>query len=807
MKQNRKRSERRPVKRLCPTPETGLTEEQAAQRRAAGWNNAAQDSLSKTEWQIVRDNVFTFFNFVFVALAACLFAVGAYRDMMFLGIVAANVFIGIVQELRVKRTLDKVTLLSGSTACVVRGGRTRTVPTDELVLDDIVLLRPGSQVCADAVVADGTLEVNEALLTGEAELVQKRPGDTLLSGSFVVTGACAARLDKVGTDCYAARITGEARRRKRHRSEMMRALDRLLRFISIAIIPVFVIMFAKQYFFLHTGLEYAMSSTVAAIIGMIPEGLYLLVSVALAVSVISLARSKTLVHELSCIENLARVDTLCLDKTGTITEGCMEVLETIPVPGMEGGALAELLGSFTAAAGEDNATAQALRARFGALGGGWQPKAAVPFSSERKWGALVPKDGDEYILGAPEIVLGGGYAAFRGTVEPQLAAGRRVLVLARGHGVLEGGTLQHDPQALGFVVLSDKIRADAPATLAYFKAQGVDVKVISGDNAVSVAEVARRAGVEGAEHYLDMSRVPEDADLRGAAQAHAVFGRVTPQQKRALICALKDTGRTVAMIGDGVNDVLALKDADCSIAMAAGSEAAQHVAQLVLLSSNFSAMPQIVKEGRRVINNIERSATLFLVKNIFSFVVSLVLLFAAMPYPLVPAQISLLSGLLIGVPSFLLTFEPSYGRVRGSFMRSVLLNALPGGLVNVVNLLAVMWIGSGMGLPMEQISTVCTLLAGTAGFMVLLFLCWPLSRWRFAIVAAMGVGFIGACVLLGPLFGLSPLSGRAWTLLGVFAAATPALMCLFVFLVSRVKQRLRRSQRAKHAAGLSATLS
>ena len=343
MKQNRKRSERRPVKRLCPTPETGLTEEQAAQRRAAGWNNAAQDSLSKTEWQIVRDNVFTFFNFVFVALAACLFAVGAYRDMMFLGIVAANVFIGIVQELRVKRTLDKVTLLSGSTACVVRGGRTRTVPTDELVLDDIVLLRPGSQVCADAVVADGTLEVNEALLTGEAELVQKRPGDTLLSGSFVVTGACAAQLDKVGTDCYAARITGEARRRKRHRSEMMRALDRLLRFISIAIIPVFVIMFAKQYFFLHTGLEYAMSSTVAAIIGMIPEGLYLLVSVALAVSVISLARSKTLVHELSCIENLARVDTLCLDKTGTITEGCMEVLETIPVPGMEGGALAELL--------------------------------------------------------------------------------------------------------------------------------------------------------------------------------------------------------------------------------------------------------------------------------------------------------------------------------------------------------------------------------------------------------------------------------------------------------------------------------
>lgn len=492
MKQNRKRSERRPVERLCPTPETGLTEEQAAQRRAAGWNNAAQDSLSKTEWQIVRDNVFTFFNFVFVALAACLFAVGAYRDMMFLGIVAANVFIGIVQELRVKRTLDKVTLLSGSTACVVRGGRTRTVPTDELVLDDIVLLRPGSQVCADAVVADGTLEVNEALLTGEAELVQKRPGDTLLSGSFVVTGACAARLDKVGTDCYAARITGEARRRKRHRSEMMRALDRLLRFISIAIIPVFVIMFAKQYFFLHTGLEYAMSSTVAAIIGMIPEGLYLLVSVALAVSVISLARSKTLVHELSCIENLARVDTLCLDKTGTITEGCMEVLETIPVPGMEGGALAELLGSFTAAAGEDNATAQALRARFGALGGGWQPKAAVPFSSERKWGALVLKDGDEYILGAPEIVLGGGYAAFRGTVEPQLAAGRRVLVLARGHGVLEGGTLQHDPQALGFVVLSDKIRADAPATLAYFKAQGVDVKVISGDNAVSVAEVARR---------------------------------------------------------------------------------------------------------------------------------------------------------------------------------------------------------------------------------------------------------------------------------------------------------------------------
>ena len=799
---------RREVARLSPDPEQGLTLHQVKERQQNGWANDPVDSPTKTVGQIVRENVFTFFNFIFVVLAALLVAVGSFDDMLFLLIAVANTGIGIVQQLRSKQTVDKLNLLAAPRANVVREGNLISVPAAQLVRDDVAELASGDQIPADATVLSGQVQVNEALITGEADAITKAPGDELLSGAFVVSGRCRARLDRVGAESYAARLTLEAKKDVTvGKSEMMSSLDKLIRIIGILLIPIGVALFVKEFVFLERTAQEAVVSMVAALIGMIPEGLYLLVSVALAVSVISLARSKTLVHELSCIENLARVDTLCLDKTGTITEGCMEVLETIPVPGMEGGALAELLGSFTAAAGEDNATAQALRARFGALGGGWQPKAAVPFSSERKWGALVLKDGDEYILGAPEIVLGGGYAAFRGTVEPQLAAGRRVLVLARGHGVLEGGTLQHDPQALGFVVLSDKIRADAPATLAYFKAQGVDVKVISGDNAVSVAEVARRAGVEGAEHYLDMSRVPEDADLRGAAQAHAVFGRVTPQQKRALICALKDTGRTVAMIGDGVNDVLALKDADCSIAMAAGSEAAQHVAQLVLLSSNFSAMPQIVKEGRRVINNIERSATLFLVKNIFSFVVSLVLLFAAMPYPLVPAQISLLSGLLIGVPSFLLTFEPSYGRVRGSFMRSVLLNALPGGLVNVVNLLAVMWIGSGMGLPMEQISTVCTLLAGTAGFMVLLFLCWPLSRWRFAIVAAMGVGFIGACVLLGPLFGLSPLSGRAWTLLGVFAAATPALMCLFVFLVSRVKQRLRRSQRAKHAAGLSATLS
>lgn len=786
--------DRQPVERLTPDPELGLTSAQAEERARKGWQNRDPDQLSKSGLQIVLDNLITFFNLLFLLFALCLFAVGQYRDTLFLGIVAANVLIGIVQEFRVKHTLDRISLLSAPTALVIRDGMQKTVPAEDLVLDDIVLLSAGDQVCADAVLCQGGAEVNEALLTGEADLIAKAPGDRLLSGSFLAAGSCTARLDRVGADSYAARTAGEAKRRRKSRSEMMRSLDRLLRFIGAAIVPLGSVMLYKQVVLLGAGLSYGVSAAVAAMIGMIPEGLYLLVSAALAVSAVKLARKQTLVHELSCIEHLARVDVLCLDKTGTLTEGAMEVLELRPIDRSRED-FSALLGRFVDASSSGNATARALQEAFGHQPDPWQVEREVFFSSERKWSALRLEDGREFLLGAPELLLGGDYSLYEPDLRDALTAGRRVLALAQGRDVLEENTLAAVPEPIGFVILSDRLRAGARETLDYFREQGVTVKVISGDNAQAVSEAAQRAGVDQAERCVNLETLPQDADMAEIAEGCTVFGRVTPQQKRELIRGLQQKGHTVAMLGDGVNDVLALKDADCSVAMASGSDAAQRVSQLVLLHSDFSALPQVVKEGRRVINNIERSASLFLVKNIFSFLVSLILLFLPAVYPLVPAQISLISGLLIGIPSFLLTFEPSCERIQGHFLRNVALNALPGGLANVIVICVLLWANTFFQLPPEQLSTVCTLLVGLNGFLVLLFLCWPLTPFRFAVLVLMGAGFAGSVLFLGPFFQMAELTAQSWRLLLPLAAATPALMVLLTFLISRIKLRFRRPDR------------
>lgn len=778
---------RAPISRLTPDPALGLTQEQAEQRARAGWSNQDPNQLPKSGWEIVRDNLCTFFNLLFLLFALCLFAVGAYRDMLFLSIVVFNVLIGIVQEFRVKRTLDRISLISAPTAQVVRDGVRKTVPAQELVLDDIVVLEAGGQVCADGVVVSGTAEVNEALLTGEADLVVKRAGDRLLSGSYLASGACTARLDQVGGDAYASRIAAEAKRRKTSRSGMMRSLDRLLRFLGVAVVPLGCVMLYKQTMLLDLGLSYSVSSTVAAMVGMIPEGLYLLVSVALAVSVISLSRSRTLVHELACIENLARVDVLCLDKTGTLTEGALELTQLLPRSGVTEEAFSCLLASYVRAAGAGNATARAVAAALDGRARDWQVAEATAFSSERKWSALTLADGRQYRLGAPECLLEPQALAGDSQFSVLLAQGLRVLALAE---VREG-----NPFLLGYAVLADRLRSDAAETLRYFREQGVTVKIISGDNAEAVSQVARRAGVERAERWMDLSGLEEDGDLSALAEGNTVFGRVTPRQKRALIRGLQARGHTVAMLGDGVNDVLALKEADCSVAMAAGSEAAQQVSQLVLLDSDFAALPKIVLEGRRVINNIQRSAALFLYKNIFSFLVSLALLFASAAYPLLPAQISLISAVMIGAPSFLLTFEPSYQRIRGRFLPSVLLGALPGGVTCAACLLAALWAGEVLRLPLEQLSTVCALLTGLVGFGVLLVLCWPLNWFRGLLVAAMGAGFVGGVALLGPLFGFAALTAQSWGLFLALAAAAVPLLALLIFAVSRIKLRLWRAAR------------
>ncbi|MBU5434239.1 HAD-IC family P-type ATPase [Pseudoflavonifractor sp. MSJ-37] len=768
--------ERRPVERLEPDPARGLTAQQAEERRAAGWDNTdPAGDLSKSVGQIVRDDLFTFFNLLFLAMAACLFLVGAFRDMLFLGIVACNTAVSIVQELRVKRTLDRIALLSAPTAAVIRDGRTSLVPTGALVLDDIVALSAGDQICADAVVTTGSIEVNEALLTGEADLILKRPGDRLLSGSFVAAGRCTARLDRVGPDSWAAGIGRAAKGRRRSRSQMIRSLDRLLRIIGVAVLPLGTVLFYRQYVLLHAGLRYTVSSTVAAMVGMIPEGLYLLVSVALAVGAAKLARRQVLAHELSCIEALARVDTLCLDKTGTLTEGCMEVLELRPL-GLDRETLEGLVSAFVHTASSANATAQALKARFPAEAPLWRPEREVFFSSERKWSALVFSDGMAYLLGAPERLLGPDWRSAAPDLEEAVNDGQRVLLLARGRDVLDGDRLTGRPEPLGFLFLSDQLRRDAPQTLAYFREQGVDVKIISGDNAAAVAQTARRAGIAGAERWLDLSTLPEGTDLAPLAEAYTVFGRVTPQQKQALLHALQSRGHKVAMMGDGVNDVLALKDADCSIAMAAGSDAAQQVSHLVLLESDFSVLPQVVREGRRVVNNIERSASLFLVKNLFSFLTAVVMLFLPLLYPLVPAQVSLVSGLLIGAPSFLLTFEPTYVRIRGHFLRNVLWKALPGGLTDLAAIFGTVWLGGRMGLPQAQISTVCALLLAFNGLLVLVWICRPMTPYRAAVLAGVATALCAAVRFLSPWFQLVTLTASGWRL---FLRLVPLGLVLF----------------------------
>jgi len=747
---------------------------QAEERLLGGWSNEPVHCQTRTEGKIVRDNLLTFFNFIFVALAAALFFVGSYKDAAFLMVALANTAIGVIQEIRSKRAVDKLKLLAAPQGKVVREGVIRALPTDQMVRDDIAVFSAGDQITADAVVRAGEVQVNEAMITGEADPLVKRPGDLLRSGSFVTAGTCRARLSHVGIDSYAARLTLEAKKEgRRSRSEMMASLDRLIRVIGVLLVPVGAILFWKQYSVLELGLRQSVTTTVAALIGMIPEGLYLLTSVALAVSMIRLARKRTLAQDMNCIETLARVDVLCVDKTGTITEQNMAVQEVVllnerayPMRFVEDAA-----GALYATLGMDNETGRALCERFPG-NPGWQAATTVPFTSANKYAAAVfPKKGT-FLMGAPEFVLRECYPKLKDTVESYSAKGYRVLLLAEYKGELkrppekslEGGRVC--PMALA--LLANRIRPEAPTTFAYFAQQGVAIKVISGDNPLTVSEVARKAGVERADESVDASQWQDDAALYKAAEQYTVFGRVTPGQKRKLIQALKEQGHTVAMTGDGVNDVLALKDADCGIAMASGSEAASYAAQLVLLDSNFSCLPDVVAEGRRVIHNIQRSASLFLVKNIFSFFLSLLTILIHMPYPLAPVQLSLISTLTIGLPSFVLALEPSAARVEGKFMASVLRAALPGGLTNLLLVLGVEGFVARFPRSAGALSTLTVLCMALVGLLVLYRACQPFNVRRRCLWSGVAAALAVSVICLGDFFSLSPLSDQEKLALGLF---------------------------------------
>ncbi|CZT57711.1 cation-translocating P-type ATPase [Solibaculum mannosilyticum] len=752
------------------SPGRGLSSEQAAQRMEYGYGNKPVEPPSKTERQIVFSNVFTFFNLIFVVLAACLVIVGSFKDMLFLLIAIANTLIGIIQQIRSKRTIDKLTLLASPHANVVRDGNVFTIATDQLVRDDVVIFAAGNQICADAVVMTGEVQVNEALITGESDAILKKPGDALLSGSFVVSGKCHAQLERVGAESYAAKLTLEAKSNiKTRQSKMMASLDKLIRVIGITLIPLGLIMFCKQFFFLHLGLEHSMVSTVAALIGMIPEGLYLLTSVALAVSVIRLAYNKTLVHEMSCIETLARVDVLCVDKTGTITEPEMKVNDLILLDpkAYSKEQVTQVLDAFYTHMDLDNDTAKAMKAYFSAPSN-WQATKTVPFTSATKWSAVVFPQQGTFVVGAPEFILKDQYESIREQVEPHSAQGDRVLLLAAYQGELADGKLNGPITPIALVLISNKIREEAPETFRFFAEQDVQIKVISGDNPLTVSQVAQKAGIAGADRYIDATLLKTQEDIETAVEQYTVFGRVTPDQKRKFVEALKTAGHTVAMTGDGVNDVLALKDADCGIAMASGSDAACQAAQLVLLDSNFSSMPKIVMEGRRVINNIERAASLFLVKNIFSFLLSVISIFASFPYPVVPLQLSLISALTIGVPAFFLALEPNKSLVQGSFMGNVLRKACPGGLTNLFIILGVELFAFAYGYSTETLSTMACICISFVGLLVLFQVCKPFDWKRTLIWVAMTAGMVVCITVFGGFFSLIPLTFQEFLVLIVF---------------------------------------
>lgn len=784
-----KKERRLPTTRYNPEYKKGLTSQQVQEHRLHGWTNKAVEPPSKTTKEIVHENVFTYFNLIFVVLAVLLCLVGSFRDLTFLPVIIANTLIGIIQEIRAKQVLDKLTMLNAPRASVVRDGKRTVINAEDLVVDDIVIFKAGDQVCADAEVSAGEVQVNESLLTGEADEITKRKGDKLMSGSFIVSGQCHARLDKVGEDSYISKLTLQAKAmQSKEQSEMIRSLDKLVKCVGVAIIPIGIVLFSQVFFIQHDGFRESVTSMIAAVIGMIPEGLYLLASVALAVSSIRLAQKKVLLHDMKCIETLARVDVLCVDKTGTITENTMKVqklIKTDEYDEKEKGGLSLLVGDFAAAMTNDNITMAALKEYF-TKASGKKVLSKTGFSSATKYSSVTFEDG-AYVLGAPEFVLKEKYDDYAEEITEYASTGSRVLAFGIYDGEVDGKPLTHGILPFGFVLLANPIREAAKETFEYFAEQGVEVKVISGDNPVTVSNVAKQAGIKNADRYVDASEFEDEQSMRKALLNNTVFGRVTPSQKRKFVRILKEAGHTVAMTGDGVNDVLALKDADCSIAMASGSDAAAQASQLVLLESDFSCMPEVVLEGRRVVNNIQRSASLFLVKNIFSFLLSVASVVFMFTYPLEPSQVSLISMFTIGVPAFFLALEPNKNMIKGHFLTNVLLKALPAALTDALAVAALVIFGRTFDVSSTDISTAATMLLAIVGFMILYKISAPMNKIRFSIVSGCIAGLLFCSIFLKDLFAITSMTKECIMLFVVFAIATEPVLRYLTTLVEKVK--------------------
>lgn len=830
MSKLRANGNRKPLKGQVSRHMTGLTNEEVQERIAQGQVNNNENPNTRTYKQIILENTLTFFNFLNLVLLVLVLLVGSYKNSMFVGIIFINTVIGIIQEIRAKKTIDKLAILTESKTVVLREGKKWKISTEKLVVDDLIFLKAGEQVPADAKILEGNLEVNESLLTGEADNLPKNQGDELFSGSFVTAGQACCQIIHVGSDNYASRITSEAKEFKRHNSELRNSLNAILKVISIIIVPLGAMLFYKQYYFVGDSIRDSVVNMVAAVLGMIPEGLVLLTSVALTLGALKLAQKKTLVQELYCIETLARVDTLCLDKTGTITEGtmCVDSVESYPpvyeeisdeASGnktesgernndgtksselTEGSAASEasavsaaeaiakedgssillpqeeaetgaektrqedtvkireiehIMGNLLSVLKDQNATADALRARF-KVAQDMELDHVIPFSSDRKYSGAAFKDAGTYLMGAAQFLFPEGNPELMEYCGSFAEEGLRVLVVAHSENVNEGTEIPEGLEPVGLLLLTDVIRAEAPDTLAYFESQGVDLKVISGDDPVTVSAIAKRAGLKNAEQYVDATTITTQEEMDEAVATYSVFGRVTPQQKQAMVKSLQAQKHTVAMTGDGVNDVLALKEADCSIAMAEGSDAAKNIANVVLLDSNFAAMPEIVNQGRRVVNNIRTAASMFLIKTIFSVLLSLITIFFGDYYPFEPIQMSLISACAVGIPTFLLAQENNYEKIDHTFLRHVFMNAFPAAVTITGCVFTVMLVCQNVYHSNLMLNTACVLVTGWNYMAALKTVYAPLNRYRKVIIYSMQVIFFGAAVVLQNLLTLGSL--------------------------------------------------
>lgn len=852
---------------------TGLTNEEVQERIAQGQVNNNENPNTRTYKQIIMENTLTFFNFLNLVLLVLVLLVGSYKNSMFVGIIFINTVIGIIQEVRAKKTIDKLAILTESKTVVLREGKKWKISTEKLVVDDLIFLKAGEQVPADAKILEGSLEVNESLLTGEADNLPKNTGDELFSGSFVTAGQACCQIIHVGSDNYASRITSEAKEFKRHNSELRNSLNAILKVISIIIVPLGAMLFYKQYYFVGDNIRDSVVNMVAAVLGMIPEGLVLLTSVALTLGALKLAQKKTLVQELYCIETLARVDTLCLDKTGTITEGtmCVEAVESYPpvydeISGEAAGNKTEsgeskndrtessdlvevsaaseisavsaaeaiakedgssilspreeseagtetysqedpekireiehIMGNLLSVLKDQNATADALRARF-KVSQDMELDHVIPFSSDRKYSGAAFKDTGTYLMGAVQFLFPEGNPELAEYCSGFAKEGLRVLVVAHSENVNEGTEIPAGLEPIGLLLLTDVIRQEAPDTLAYFESQGVDLKVISGDDPVTVSAIARRAGLKNAEQYVDATTITTQEQMDEAVATYSVFGRVTPQQKQAMVKSLQAQKHTVAMTGDGVNDVLALKEADCSIAMAEGSDAAKNIANVVLLDSNFAAMPEIVNQGRRVVNNIRTAASMFLIKTIFSVLLSLITIFFGDAYPFEPIQMSLISACAVGIPTFLLAQENNYEKIDHTFLRHVFMNAFPAAVTITGCVFSVMLVCQNVYHSNAMLNTACVLVTGWNYMAALKTVYAPLNTYRKVIIYSMQVIFFGAAVVLQNLLTLGSLEFGMIILVFLLMTFSPILIDVITAWIRNIYSRsLDKGEQGKFA--------